>query len=142
MHMTKSSERPAPVSFRDATLSSQLAARTPEGESLGLTAKEALHRYFQIMAYELGSVPLTAREWIVIRIAMQETVFSASGPAMLGARLYAAFEAGRLGPGWDDSATFELMSKLDKLPAMQLWAVIDALERWRIGGEPVPQPLR
>lgn len=121
--------RPAPVMFRDTTLEPQLADRAPEGDSLGLTAKRDLTRYYDTLRRELKLAirDLTRGEKLALIDVSNGTLWDSNSAGFLWAEVADADP--------DQLAQWEidhdaLVDKLRALTPTQSLALVDALERW------------
>lgn len=130
--MPKAKQGPA-IQFRDLAIERQLSARAEAGESQGAVAKEQLTRYFRILRLELAAAALTIAELEALQAATISRKFDTDSAPALDMSLADSFEAGELPAEWTEERVLQLVAKLQRLTYAQQWAVVDWLERQRLG---------
>lgn len=121
--------RPAPVSFRNADLESELKTRVNTmSASQGLIAARDLQRYYTMLKHALKTVNLERNEALLLCDVSNGTIWDVSTVKLLYAQVEDSLEDG-YAEKWDVDAP-ALIAKLRKLNGFQCLAVVDAIERW------------
>lgn len=130
-----------PVSFRDARIERELDARARPGVSRGAVANREVERYYALIGRELGRLPFSEAEASAICDALNGTILEPSSIPLLRGGIEDAVEGDDLATKWgiDGGA---LVSKLRELPLGALYALADAVERFWLDPNPLPEALR
>lgn len=123
---------PAYIQFRPGPLARRIAARTPAGRSPGETARRDLERYYTVLERVLAGLGFEERAWNLLRDALNGTWADPWWTAReLAAGIEDALGSG-LGEKWGLSQREQavLLAQIRGLSPAEVWAVIDAVERW------------
>lgn len=121
------------VAFRPIGITEELTARMKEGDSAGTVAREALERYFALLGRTLSGIKhrFTVAELCLLADAANGVLFQASSIPLYHAEVEDAIKLGGIDGKWQvDGAS--LVAKLKNLSNAEMFALVDALERWWI----------
>lgn len=121
------------ITFRDGGVEAALKQRAEEGQSVGLTARRTLTRYFDAVAREQERLGFTAEELTLLSAATVSRLFGEQGPYYIHYGVLDAAESGDL-QAFESASISGLVAKLKALTPMQELALLDLLEQQRSHG--------